>query len=61
MKNDLTPFEKSLLKWINLENNTKFTHKNFMEWCTDKELLQRSLQEGEEIFEALNVYVAIKR
>lgn len=61
MKNDLTPFEKNLLKWINLENNTKFTHKNFMEWCTDKKLLEKSLQEEEEIFEALDVYVAIKR
>lgn len=61
MKNDLTPFEKNLLKCINLNNNTKFTHKNLMEWCTDRELLQKSLQEREEIFEALDVYVAIKR
>lgn len=61
MKNDLTNFEKKLLKLINLENNTSFTHKNFMEWCTNKKLLEKSLQEGEEIFESLGVYVAIKR
>lgn len=60
MKNDLTDFEKKLLKLINLKNNTRFTHKHFMEWCTSKELIEKNLQKGEKVFESLGVYVAIK-
>ena len=60
MKNDLTPFEKNLLKWINLNNKTNFTHKNFMEWNTDKTVIQKNLVDGEVMYEALGCFIAIK-
>lgn len=59
-KNDLTKFEKDLLKSINVFNKTKFTHKNFMEWCSDKKTIESHLKEDEKIFEAFGCYVAIK-
>lgn len=60
MKNDLTAFEKDLLKAINFNNSTNYTHKNFMEWNTDKKLVEKNLQETEKIYEVLGCYVAIK-
>lgn len=60
MKNDLTPFEKNLLKVINLEHRTKFNYTNIMEWNTRKDLIESNLREGEKIYKALGVYVAIK-
>lgn len=58
MKNDLTPFEKDLLKAVNLINSTKYNHKNFMEWNTNER--QISKKDGEIIYKALGCFVAIK-
>lgn len=60
MGNDLTPFEKDMLKVINFKHNTKFNHKHLMEWNTSKEEIEKNLKENEEIFEARGVYLAIK-
>ena len=60
MKNDLNKFEKDLLKAINFSNATNYTHKNFMEWNTDKSLVEKNLKDGEKIYEVLGCYVAIK-
>lgn len=60
MKDDLTKFEKDLLKIINLKSGKKFNYKNLMEWSTNKELVEKNLQEGEKMFEALGCFVAIK-
>jgi len=60
MKNDLTKFEKDLLKSINLFNKTKYTYKNFMEWNSNKASIEKNLEEGEKIYEAFGVFVAIK-
>lgn len=60
MKNDLTTFEKDLLKSINLCNGTNFTYKNFMEWSTDRNYLEQNLQEGEKMYEVFGCFVAIK-
>jgi len=60
MKNDLTPFEKNILKSINLNNNTNYNHKHLMEWNSKKETLEKNIQEGELIYESLGCYVAIK-
>ena len=59
-KNDLSPFEKDLLKIINIENNKKFTYKHLMEWNSDKNIVKNNLREDEKIFEALGCFVAIK-
>lgn len=60
MKNDLTAFEKALLVVINLAEITNYNYKNLMEWSTSKEAVEKHLQEGEVLYEALGVYVAIK-
>lgn len=60
MTNDLTKFEKDLLKWINLNNNTKYNYKHLMEWNTKRERVEKNLKEGEIIYEAFGCYVAIK-
>jgi hypothetical protein len=61
MKNDLTPFEKNLLKIINLNERTRFNYKNLMEWNSDKNTVEKNLQHGEKLYEALGVFVAIKQ
>jgi len=60
MKNDLTKFEKDLLKAINFKNLTTYDHNNLMEWSSSKEAVEKNLQKGEKIYEALGCYVAIK-
>jgi len=60
MKNDLTPFEKNLLRQINFMEGTKYNHNHLMESSTSKELVEKNLKEGEKIYTALGVYVAIK-
>lgn len=60
MKNDLTPFEKNLLRDINFYNNTSYNHNHLMEWNTDKAVVEKNLKEDEKIYEALGCYVAIK-
>ena len=60
MKNDLTSFEKDLLKSINISNNTKFNYKNLMEWSTDKKRIKKGLKSDEMVYEAFGCYVAIK-
>jgi hypothetical protein len=59
MKNDLTKFEKDLLKWINLTNDTRYNYKHLMEWNSRKDSVEQNLKDGEIIYEALGVYVAI--
>ena len=60
MKNDLTPFEKDLLKVINLHERTNYNYKNLMEWSSNKETTEKNLQQGEVMYEALGMFVAIK-
>lgn len=59
MKNDLTEFEKDIIKYLNSTRDTKLTHKNLMEWNSSKSTIESNSQEGEKIFKALGVYVAI--
>lgn len=59
MKNDLTSFERSLLRTINFMNRTNYTYKNFMEWNTDKSVVEKNLNEGEKIYNVYGFYIAI--
>jgi len=60
MKNDLSKFEKDLLKSINFFNKTKYNYKILMEWSSSKEVVEKNLQEGEIIYQAFGCFVAIK-
>jgi len=60
MKNDLTSFEKDLLKVINFYNRTNYNYKNLMEWSSDKKTTENNLQQGEVMYEVLGMFVAIK-
>ena len=60
MKNDLTKFEKDLLKTINLMEGTKYNYTNLMEWRASEKEIKSNLREGELCFSAMGVYVAIK-
>lgn len=60
MKNDLTSFERDLLKSINMFNRTNYNYKHLMEWSSDKKTVEENLKEGEIIYNALGVWVAIK-
>jgi hypothetical protein len=60
MKNDLTTFEKDLLKSINLFNRTTYTYEHLMEWSSDKKIVEKNLKEGEIMYTAFGVWVAIK-
>jgi hypothetical protein len=59
MINDLTKFEKDLLRSINLFNSKNYTHKSFMEWSTDKSVVEKNMLEGELLYEAFNCWVVI--
>ena len=60
MKNDLTYFEKNLLKIINLKEGTKYNYKHLMEWTSSKKIAERNLQDGEILYEVDGIFVAIK-
>lgn len=60
MKNNLTPFEKDLLRSINRANGTRFNHKHLMGWAADKVIFDKELQPDEVVYQALGCYVAIK-
>ncbi len=60
MKNDLTSFEKGLLRSINSLENTKYTYKSLMEWSTNENQVKANLREGEKLYQANGVFVAIK-
>lgn len=60
MKNDLTHFEKKLLKEINTTHGTRFSWKHLMEWSFDKRTIKTNLRQDETIYEVLGVFVAIK-
>lgn len=59
MKNDLTSFEKTLLRSINLKNKTRYNYKNLMEWSTDENSVRKNLGKDELVYDALGCYVAI--
>lgn len=59
MKNDLTSFEKNLLKNINMFHGTRYNYKNLMEWNTNKEIVEKNIKEGEIVYESLGCFVAI--
>jgi hypothetical protein len=61
MKNDLTQFEKNLLRIINVINGTHYNYKHFMEWSSSKKQVEKNLREGEVMYEALGFFVAIKK
>ena len=60
MVNDLSKFEKDLLKTINFMNNKNFTHKNFMAWSTDMYEVMKDLETGEKIYKSKGCFIAIK-
>lgn len=60
MKNDLTKFEKDLLKVINTSNGTKYDYTNLMEWRATEKEIKDNLQKEEICYSALGVFVAIK-
>jgi hypothetical protein len=60
MKNDLTRFERDLLKAINFKHGVKYTYQHLMEWNTSKEVVLKNLKEGEKMLDAIGVYVAFK-
>ena len=60
MKNDLTPFEKNLLKVINMDNATNYNYRHLMEWSNVRKIVEGNLLSDETIYEACGVYVAIK-
>lgn len=60
MKNDLTQFEKDLLKSINMTNNTRYNYKNLMEWNTNKSIVENNIKENEKLYTAFGVWVAIR-
>lgn len=60
MKNDLTPFEKQLLRAINWRHNTKYTYRHLMEWSNVKEVVEKKLKPDEKMYNECGVYVAIK-
>jgi hypothetical protein len=60
MKNDLTTFERNLLRVINVIHNKHYNYKNLMEWNTDKTLVESNLEEDEVLYHVMGVYVAIK-
>lgn len=59
MKNDLTSFERDLLKAINFQNGTNYNYKNLMEWSSRKSVVEDNIKEGEIIYDAIGCYVAI--
>jgi hypothetical protein len=60
MKNDLTLFERFLLRAINNRHRFRFNYKTLMEWSTNKNLVIKNKREDEVIFEVDGIYVAIK-
>lgn len=59
MKNDLTSFEKDLLRSINRTHGTRYNYKHLMGWGTDKFIFDKELKPDELVFKALGCYVAI--
>ncbi len=59
-KNDLTPFEKNLLRAINFENGTNYNFNHLMEWNTREDSVTKNLQPNEIVYKALGAFVAIK-
>lgn len=60
MKNDLQNFEKRLLKFLNIQENKRYTYKNLMEWSPSKSAVESNLEDGEKMYKVLGVYVAIR-
>lgn len=59
MKNDLTPFERTLLRCLNVKLKSSYTHKNFMEWSNSKERIEKNLKDGEAMHDVLGYYISI--
>ena len=59
MKNDLTKFEKDLLNTINILNGTKYNYTNLAEWGSSEDVIKKNLRDGEIIYKAMGVFVAI--
>ena len=60
MKNDLSKIEKDLIRSINQTTGKKYTHKNFQEWSSSESVVKGNLQDGEVMYEALGLFVAMK-
>jgi hypothetical protein len=46
MKNDLTPFEKNLLKAINSQHKTSYDYNNLMEWGSTKGPVEKTYKKA---------------
>ena len=60
MKNDLTDFEKNLLRTLNFLNSTNYNHNHLMEWSSSGDVVEKNLQEGEKMYEVQGFYVSVK-
>lgn len=60
MKNDLTDFERNLLREVNKQNGKNYTYTNFMDWSDDIASMKKGLEKGEILYSALGFFVAIK-
>jgi hypothetical protein len=59
MKNDLTSFEKTLLRAVCVLSGKKYTHLNFMEWSSSEKEIKDKVQKGEKIYSVLGYFLAI--
>lgn len=60
MENDLTTFEKNLLRAINALEGTNYNYKNLMEWSNSESKVKDNLREGELMYSTCGYFVAIK-
>ena len=58
--NDLSPYERGLLRDLNKLYKTSYTYKNFMEWSASKKIAEDNLEEGEKLYRLLGIHIAIK-
>lgn len=60
MKNDLTPFERDLVKKINWMHGTNFKANQLMEWSTSKKIVEGNLREDEKMYSLTDYHVAFR-
>jgi sulfur transfer protein SufE len=60
MKNDLTTFEKNLLRQLNFIEGTKYNYQHLMEWSNSRATVDKNLKADEKVYEVNGIYIAIK-
>ncbi|AFF28271.1 gp273 [Sphingomonas phage PAU] len=56
----LTPFEKSLVRLINLNHKKSYKFDDLQEWSTDEEVVKMNKQDNETIYKVSGTYVAMR-